>query len=73
MKQHIDMGLTCIISSFRYAFSRTISDVFCALLNVFIISFLTRVRDSCSTDLVSNWGVCFGVRENGDYMYVPIN
>ena len=41
--------------------------MFCALLNVFIISFFTRVRDSYSTDLVSKWGVCFGVRGCGIY------
>ena len=38
--------------------------MFCALLNVFIISFFTRVRDTYSTDLVSKWGVCFGVWED---------
>ena len=37
--------------------------MFCALLNVFIISFSTRVRDGYISDLVSKWGVCFGVRE----------
>ena len=37
--------------------------MFCALLNVFIISFFTRVRDGFISDLVSTWGVCFGVRE----------
>ena len=37
--------------------------MFCALLNVFIISFFTRVRDGYILDLVSKWGVCFGVRE----------
>ena len=37
--------------------------MFCAPLNVFIISFFTRVRDEFISDLVSKWGVCFGVRE----------
>ena len=37
--------------------------MFCALLNVFIMSFFTRVRDGFISDLVSEWGVCFGVRE----------
>ena len=37
--------------------------MFCALLNVFIISFFTRVRDGYISDLVSKWGVCSGVRE----------
>ena len=37
--------------------------MFCALLNVFIISFFTRVRDGYISDLVSKWGVCFEVRE----------
>ena len=37
--------------------------MFCELLSVFIISFFTRVRDGFISDLVSKWGVCFGVRE----------
>ena len=37
--------------------------MFCALINVFIISFFARVRDGFISDLVSKWGVCFGVRE----------
>ena len=37
--------------------------MFCALLNVFIILFFTRVRVGHILDLVSKWGVCFGVRE----------
>ena len=44
--------------------------MFCALLNVFIISFFTRVRDGFISDLVSKWGVCFGVREL--YLYSPL-
>ena len=29
-----------------------------------LVSFFTRVRDGFISDLVSKWGVCFGVREH---------
>ena len=52
--------------------------MFCALLDVFIISFFTRVRDGYISDLVSKLRVCFGVREvnylvytHGGHLYWP--
>ena len=41
---------------------------FVHFLNVFIISFFTRVRDGFISDLVSKWGVCLGVRESSKMM-----
>ena len=70
-----------IVSSARWVYLRNLSQavrrvkdrifpMFCALLNVFIISCFTRVRDSYCTDLVSKSGVCFGEREYHRYLKV---
>ena len=37
---------------------------------IFFISFFTRVRDGFISDLVSKWGVCFGVRESTCNLHV---
>ena len=44
-----------------YAFSHTISDVLCTFRCFH--NFIFQVRDGYISDLVSKWGVCFGVRE----------
>ena len=64
----------CISISFHMHFLARFP-MFCALLNIFIISFFTRVWDGFISDLVSKWGVCFGVREdfNSGKKYVCIS
>ena len=47
-----------------YAFSRTISDVLCAFKRFHNLIFHQSARWVYISDLVSKWGVCFGVREN---------
>ena len=46
-----------------YAFSRTISDILSTFKRFHDFIF-HRVRDGFISDLVSKWGVCFGVRES---------